>query len=264
MITIYTLIILTIVFIVVTYIIGLLYMLLGRFISKYMQKNFGWKGYCVFGAIGVPFHELAHLITAVLFLHKIDSVELFRPKKGKLDGCLGFVKHSYKKTLFRTLGNFFIGAAPMIFGATAIFFMIKFCFPACFIDVNAAISDGLDIKELALQSWDAFKAILSIDTLKSPLLLPLFILVVCIGAHMNMSWPDVKNATAGAIALLIGSYLIPMAIVAYTPISYSLMVSVALTACIYYLYVLLLGLIINIFLFVFFMLLSVIRGRGIK
>ena len=81
---------------------------------------------------------------------------------------------------------------------------------------------------------------------------------------MDMSWPDVKNATAGAIALLIGSYVIPMAIVMYTPISYSLMTGFAFTACIYYLYVLIVGFIVNTFLAIFFLLLSVIRGRGIK
>jgi len=251
----------TVIFIVFTYVIGLTYMGVGRLLSKYIQKNFGWTGFCIFGAIGVPFHELAHLITVVLFLHKIDDVSLFRPKKGKVDGCLGYVKHSYKKTLYRTLGNFFIGAAPMIFGAGALFFLIKLFFPSCFIDILAVTEDGFDIKAILLSSWEAFKTILSLDTLKSPWLYVVFLAMVCIGAHMNMSWPDVKNATAGAIALVVGSVAIPMAITYYTPVQHSQIFSVVLNFSISYAYILLIGLIINLFLTLLFFIIAAVRGR---
>ena len=236
-------------------------MLVGRFLSKYIQRNFGLKGYCAFGCIGVPFHELAHLIMAVLFLHKIDDVSLFRPKKGKQDGCLGYVKHSYKKTLYRTLGNFFIGAAPMLFGAIAIFFLIKFVMPDAFINVLSYATVDFNITEFLSDSLSAVKDSFSLTLFKNPFSYIVFTFIVCIGAHMNMSWADVKNATAGAIALLGGSVAIPLALNWHLNLSYETMLLVLFNSLVYYVYIILIGLIINCLLLLSFFSLALIRKK---
>lgn len=66
-------------YIIVTYIFGLIYKFVGRKNTTHIQRNFGWTGYCILRSVGVTFHELSHLITAVIFRHKIKEVRLFRP-----------------------------------------------------------------------------------------------------------------------------------------------------------------------------------------
>jgi hypothetical protein len=93
-------------------------------LQQWTQENYersvGWKGILWTAWLGTPIHELGHIIFAKIFLHKITRVALFEPNKDT--GELGSVDHSYKKySLWQRLGNFFIGAAPMIFGS---FFLV--------------------------------------------------------------------------------------------------------------------------------------------
>jgi hypothetical protein len=91
----FTILLTTIEYIAITYIFGLIYKLVGWKNTIYIQRSIGWTGYCVLGSVGVTFHELAHLLTAVIFRHKINNVKLFRPVQGKADGVLGYVDHSW-------------------------------------------------------------------------------------------------------------------------------------------------------------------------
>lgn len=65
------------------------------------------------GVIGVPLHELAHLITALLCGHKIDKVSLYSPRS---DGSLGFVVHSFKRRWYTPVALLMIGLAPLVGG----------------------------------------------------------------------------------------------------------------------------------------------------
>jgi len=102
----FTILFISVEFITVTFAFGLLYKLIGQRVTVYIQRNFGWAGYCVFGSVGVTYHELSHLITAVLFRHKITEVRLFRPFQRKADGTLGYVNHSSWIFTARTLPNY--------------------------------------------------------------------------------------------------------------------------------------------------------------
>ena len=63
-----------------------------------------------------------------LFRHKITSISLFEPNKET--GGLGHVSHqSSKYSLYQKIGNFFIGAAPMIFGSIVLVIMLYFLVP---------------------------------------------------------------------------------------------------------------------------------------
>lgn len=79
-------------------------------------KVLGQKAYLyIFGWLGTSIHELGHAIFAILFAHKISEIKLFTPNSGK---SLGHVKHSYKAgNPYQTVGNFFIGIGPILFGA---------------------------------------------------------------------------------------------------------------------------------------------------
>ena len=60
-----------------------------------------------FGWLGCSVHELSHAFFALIFGHKINEIELFKPNS---DGeSLGHVSHSYnKRSIYQKTGNFFI------------------------------------------------------------------------------------------------------------------------------------------------------------
>jgi hypothetical protein len=84
-------------------------------INHQYHRTLGWKGILWTAWIGTPIHESAHAILAWLFHHKIHHVSFFSPNEDT--GGLGHVDHSFERfSLWQRIGNFFIGAAPMIAG----------------------------------------------------------------------------------------------------------------------------------------------------
>jgi hypothetical protein len=114
--------------------------------TNYHYRNaFGWKGILWTAWIGTPFHELGHYILAKLFRHEVTALALFQPNKET--GGLGHVDHSYKKSsLFQSFGNFFIGAAPMLFGIVILVTLVYYILPngkdiiQSFVDARTSLS----------------------------------------------------------------------------------------------------------------------------
>lgn len=233
---------------------------IGRLNSKYLQYNWGWNGMCVFGAIGVPFHEFTHFITALLFLHKIEEVSLFRPVKGKIDGQLGYVKHSYRKTLYRTGGNVIIGAAPMILGSLTIFLVIKKFFPDTFINVVDLMNNGSGIKDILIQSLQGLSRFFSIEHFKSPFLYLCILVIIFIGCHMNMSTADLKGVIGGITALLAFSFVIPY-YMSFHGFNIAKIAPIMITLLINYTYVLSVILVFDILMMLVFLIIGLIRGK---
>lgn len=101
-------------------------------LQQWTQQNYhrsvGWKGILITAWIGTPIHELGHAFFAKIFHHRIDRISLFEPNEQT--GGLGHVDHSYKKySLYQRIGNFFIGAAPMIWGSIFLVTMLYFLLP---------------------------------------------------------------------------------------------------------------------------------------
>lgn len=91
--------------------------------QRLYQRTVGWKGILWTAWIGTPVHELGHVFFAKLFRHKITEVSLFRPNPAT--GGLGHVNHSYRPySLYQRIGNFFIGAAPMIMGSIVLLILL--------------------------------------------------------------------------------------------------------------------------------------------
>jgi hypothetical protein len=244
-------------YIAITYIFGLLYKLVGWKNSTYIQRSLGWTGYCVLGSVGVTFHELSHLITAVIFRHKINEVRLFRPLQGRVDGTLGYVNHSWNnRSMYQNIGNFFIGTAPMFFGAGLLFVVLRVAHPSSFTEV-AGISEipgslGFAFREMFTPS--------NLLTIWTPVVF-LFILFIC--PHMHMSWADVKGATSGAVALIIAAFLLSLASVIIPADVMAQIQGVMNTFVAYYIYALVLGLIVSIVMTACFGVVSLIRGKGL-
>lgn len=243
-------------FIVVTYVFGLIYKFVGGKSSTYIQRNFGWTGYCVLGSVGVTFHEIAHLITALIFRHKINEVRLFRPFQGKVDGTLGYVNHSFNsRSIYQRVGNFFIGTAPMFFGAGLLFILLRVAYPTSFMSVT-------EIGEIPNALLFAFSNTFNREvlfTIWTPVLL-LFAIFIC--PYMHMSWADVKGATAGALGLALVTLIISLASMVFPANIMVQIQSTMNTFVTYYAFALALGLIVSILMTIGFGLLSLIRGKS--
>ena len=92
-------------------------------ILKNYSRSIGWRGILWTAWLGTPVHEYSHALTALLFRHKISEVALFSPDA--LTGELGHVSHSYnRRNLYQSVGNFFIGLAPLIIGPLLLVFLL--------------------------------------------------------------------------------------------------------------------------------------------
>lgn len=110
-------------------VLGYIHSHIHQLIYRYFSRVFGWAGVLITGIIGTPIHEISHWITAKIFGHRIESVSLFRPHKRS--GKLGHVTHSYdSRSIYQTIGNFFIGASPLIAGSLIIATIFRLTLPA--------------------------------------------------------------------------------------------------------------------------------------
>ena len=232
-------------------------MLVGRKNSTYIQRNFGWTGYCVLGSIGVPYHELSHLITAVIFRHKIREVQLFRPVQGRADGTLGYVDHSWNsKSIYQRIGNFFIGTAPMFFGAGLMFIVLRIAYPSVFVNVA-------EISEIPGSLVFAFRNMFMPENLFTVWTLIVLLITVFICPYMDMSWEDIKGSTSGAIALIIVAIILSFITMLMPPDMIAQVQSVMNTFISNYAYALILGLIVSIIMVVLLGILLLIRSKGL-
>ena len=247
-------------FIAITYIYGLIYVFIGNFVSKEIQRNFGWKGFCIFGAIGVPFHEFTHWIMCKLFLHKVTKVEFFRPKKGKEDHVLGYVEHEYKKTKFRQMGNFFIGAAPMMLGTGLIILLFRILYPEAFEILEPLGLNIIGFKEMIANSMKFLLFIFKSSNIFSWKFLVFILFLIAISAHIDMSWVDIKGSLSGVPLFIIISFILSIYI--GRVIGFTLLGTAGALAMIniYYLYFLTIGAIINLIIGFAFYLIYKLRG----
>lgn len=259
--------IITLILIAVTYAFGLVYAVVNGRISINLQTAFGWKGFCVFAAIGTPFHELTHLIMSLIFFHKITEVKFFRPfkaykekKAGNTSITLGYVNHTFnKKNPYQMMGNFFIGASPMILGMGSIVLLLRFLFPDCFID--AAALNISNFKVFTLNILKILFDIFSLENIRTWQFWVLIFFIVAISSHMDMSMPDVKGSFLGLIPLIILSQLIPALVVAFTPVEYITIYNLYFMVLTYYLFILIFGLIISLALWMFFYFMKSLKKR---
>ena len=232
----FTIFFLVIEYIITTLVFGLLYKVVGWANSKCIQGSFGWKGYVILGSVGVIYHELSHMIMAKLFGHKIEEVKLFSPMQGKEDGTLGYVIHSWNNSIpIQRIGNFFIGTAPMFFGAGLLFVALRLAYPDIFVDVGQVrgVQNSLEYVFNNMFQRDNF---LSIGT-------PFVILImVTICPQMHMSWSDVKGAIIGAVSFIFTTFILSF-IFNFMPsnVMYQI-VNVLNTFVVYYTHALILGL----------------------
>lgn len=110
-----------------------LFLFLSGIVSNIANKNLiklgGYKVIYITGWIGVPIHELSHLIAAIVSGHKIKKFAPFAPNP--ITGQLGVVETSYNQSNWyqNYVGRMLISVAPLIGGTIIIYFIIKYLIP---------------------------------------------------------------------------------------------------------------------------------------
>jgi len=92
------------------------------------KKTLGWNSVLFTAWLGTMVHEMGHLLFALIFNYKVKKVNLFNPNKKT--GRMGHVKYGYiKGSILHRLGKFFVGAAPLFFGAAIVLLLMYFLVP---------------------------------------------------------------------------------------------------------------------------------------
>lgn len=100
-----------------------------RAVAGYVSRRWGWNAVLMTGWIGVPLHELSHLLMARLFGHRIVAWKIFDPDPST--GTLGYVWHAYRRrNLWQLAGNLFIGMAPLVSGAAVLLLCLAWMAPS--------------------------------------------------------------------------------------------------------------------------------------
>lgn len=200
--------------------LGLCMHFLASRIQMAMGTLVGTKVYIYATAPGTIAHELGHALFAKLFRHKIREMKLFSPSP---DGTLGYVVHAWdRRSVYQTIGNFFIGTGPLWFGALLLWILsMLLVSPRVFDLMNSVPRQGGDITSWA-SLWDSISVLFSsawvfltglfeMADFSSWTTYAFLYLVLAIGSHVSLSPPDIVGAAKGLAALAAGMGLLNLA-----------------------------------------------------
>lgn len=185
------------------FVIGFVLSQLQSFTQRMYHRSVGWRGILWTAVIGTPVHELGHYFFCKIFRHRVQAVSLYKPNQRT--GNLGSVNHSYNpRSIYQKIGNFFIGAAPLIWGSLALVLLIKFLLP----NGQPVVSE---IHNLSITNPAAFLGELKniITLIFSPANLHsvqfwIWLYVsFAIAAHLAPSWEDQKTMWRGLLWILL-------------------------------------------------------------
>lgn len=165
-----------------------------------------------FGWLGCSVHELSHAFFAIIFGHKINEIELFKPASN--GESLGHVSHSYnKKSIYQKIGNFFIGISPLMSGGIVLFASVLLIFRFNILELSSfsirphIFTDIVLLKQLALSIWNSLISFFTIvfagsgsSWWKSALLI---YILYSTGSSMTLSKSDVGSAFSGFLWVII-------------------------------------------------------------
>ncbi len=193
------------------FIFGSILYLLERMTTISFIKSIGWRGILFTAWLGTPIHEFGHALFCYLFGHKVTEIQFYKPDK--YTGILGYVSHVYNKNnIIHQIGNFFIGAAPLIIGSIVMYLALYLLVPNAERVIGEAIrrSHHFSVTKNILTQFEVFFNT-GIETLR--LLFTranldrwqfwLFIYIsLCIASHIAPSPADIKRVWAGLLAII--------------------------------------------------------------
>jgi hypothetical protein len=192
---------------VLALLVGLLH-LQERLVGRYLAHHLGWRSVLLTGWLGVPLHELSHLLAALIFRHRVIAWSLLDPDP--VSGTLGYVRHAYsRRSGWQLLGTLAIGLAPLVAGLLLVAALLGWMVPASGQDLlRRALSLGANVGvgELADELRALVVQLGGAVWRERGLLLPLQLyLAICVANHLAPSPSDLGGALPGAaLALLVG------------------------------------------------------------
>ena len=197
--------------------IGLVLGLMERKANSYFFAAFGYKGILTTAWIGTPVHEMGHALMCLIFGHKIMDMRLLMINRA--DGTLGYVSHSYnQRSVYQTVGNFFIGIAPIISGIGALFLSLYYLLPNSFKVFGVYLQEGAMtnpfdvtfVKEFTSASLVLIHSIFTLSNLFNPYFWIFLLIAISVSSHMALSGADIKGATHGLVSLYFVLFILTM------------------------------------------------------
>lgn len=109
---------------VVVFVIGLQQIMMKALGSRVIENPLSKGLFYLSAMVGTPIHEASHAIIALIFGHKIHKISWFQMGK---DGRLGYVDHNWnQRSLYQSIGVFFIAIAPLLAGFSVIVLLQHF------------------------------------------------------------------------------------------------------------------------------------------
>lgn len=170
-------------------------------INAQYHRVFGWKGILWTAWIGTPVHELSHAILAWLFHHRIHHISLFQPNEET--GGLGHVEHSFEKfSIWQRIGNFFIGAAPMIAGPIVLTALLYIFIPDAQTIFTPLTQYSPNPVAIAKDFFNTLSALFSYTHLSMWQFWVFLYISFCVSCHMAPSPADLKGMLGGFISVI--------------------------------------------------------------
>lgn len=195
------------------FVAGLILYLLARFTRNAFAEASAQKlDVFLTGWLGTPVHELGHAFFCIVFFHRITSIKLYQPNS--MDGSMGYVKHSCNKnSYYQRIGNLFIGAGPVIFGAAVLYAVMYFLLPNPQPVTDIINSSGLRIRNImdVTSQWSAIyasaeamiKQIFNTANFSEVSFWIFVYISLSIASHMELSPADMKGMMKGLVTLVI-------------------------------------------------------------
>ena len=178
--------------------------LVERQISRRLSHRFGWRSVLVTGWLGVPLHELSHLLFCWIFRHRVVAASLLSPDPRT--GTLGYVQHAYRRrNLYQLAGNFFIGIAPLIGGSLVLLAALALLLPGAQPSLSTAAAPqafSAQLGQIAALAGATLRQIFTLSHVVGWQLWVFLVLALCVGNHMSPSRPDLSGALPGLAVLL--------------------------------------------------------------
>jgi hypothetical protein len=186
-----------------------------RFTQRMLVAGMGWRAVVTWtGWLGVPVHELSHVIVAKLFRIKVVDFKLFQPDPRT--GVLGYVRFVEPKLqlnqLHKVIGTFLMGVAPL-FGGTLVL-MLAFnllIYPEAdgryFRQANALASliGSGNPSEIGQGSLEFLRQLVNEVFrygAKDPRPWLFMYITLAVGAHLAPSDADLENGRVGLLVIL--------------------------------------------------------------